>query len=190
MSRMLPLERVVREFKEHGFIFTDTEYRGVDVNHECICSCGRTTMKSLTNVRSGKKCLGCKSDGFTGPLNPRWNPELTDEEREDKRDTTENIRWRKAVYERDDYTCHHCGDRGSRLNAHHIVPYCKKKELRLDEGNGVTLCTDCHKDVHKGLSLKIMDSDSFKQYSEYNFPEGAEKEKIPISEGLWEYETT
>ena len=88
MSRMLPLEQVVREFKEHGYIFTDTEYRGVDVNHECVCSCGRTTMKSLTNVRSGKKCLGCKADGFTGPLNPRWNPELTDEEREDKRDTS------------------------------------------------------------------------------------------------------
>lgn len=37
---------------------------------------------------------------------------------------------------------------------------------------------------------RAIDKVGFKPYSEYNFTEGAEKEKIPASEGLWEYEIT
>lgn len=57
--------------------------------------------------------------------------------------------WREAVYQRDDYTCQKCGQRGGKLNAHHIKSYAKYPDLRLDINNGITLCVDCHKITHR-----------------------------------------
>ena len=55
--------------------------------------------------------------------------------------------WRKAVFERDNYTCQNifCGKRGGYLEAHHIRSYAEHPELRLEISNGVTLCRSCHK---------------------------------------------
>jgi NUMOD3 motif/HNH endonuclease len=53
--------------------------------------------------------------------------------------------WRKAVFERDDYTCVWCGKRGTTLNADHIKPFARFPELRFAIDNGRTLCVPCHK---------------------------------------------
>ncbi len=66
------------------------------------------------------------------------------------RASPEYIQWRKAVYKRDDYICQRCGERGEKLEAHHIKPFATHPELRFDVTNGITLCKSCHRggDVH------------------------------------------
>ena len=57
--------------------------------------------------------------------------------------------WRRAVFERDDFTCQTCGKRGIKLNAHHKKSYAWYPELRYDISNGITLCEACHKSLHR-----------------------------------------
>ena len=65
------------------------------------------------------------------------------------RASAEYAKWRKAVFERDHFTCQMCGRYGCKLNAHHIKPFSKYPEYRLDLDNGITLCKECHKKAHK-----------------------------------------
>jgi 5-methylcytosine-specific restriction endonuclease McrA len=65
------------------------------------------------------------------------------------RNSKEYREWRTAVYERDKYTCQNCGRVGGKINAHHIKPFSRFPELRLDVNNGVTLCKECHKLAHE-----------------------------------------
>jgi len=56
--------------------------------------------------------------------------------------------WRKAVFERDNYTCRECGKRECFLMAHHIVHWSESVELRYVVDNGLTLCKSCHYDKY------------------------------------------
>ena len=69
-----------------------------------------------------------------------------------QRNMPEYIEWRKAVYERDDYTCQECGTKGS-MQAHHIKSWVGFPELRFDVDNGMTLCKNCHKEKHPHLNF-------------------------------------
>jgi len=53
--------------------------------------------------------------------------------------------WRKAVFERDDYTCQICGIRGGTLHADHLKRWKEHPESRYDVENGRTLCVPCHR---------------------------------------------
>lgn len=58
--------------------------------------------------------------------------------------------WSKKIRRRDNYTCANCGvtdKNGSQ--AHHIYPQSRYPELACEEGNGITLCSDCHTDYHQ-----------------------------------------
>lgn len=57
-------------------------------------------------------------------------------------------RWKKAVFERDDYTCQKYGTRGGDVNVHHIKNYAQYPELRTDMENGITLSVKAHREFH------------------------------------------
>lgn len=57
--------------------------------------------------------------------------------------------WRKAVFERDNFTCQICGQVGGGLNAHHIEPWSTNVNLRYQIDNGITLCKKCHVEIHR-----------------------------------------
>lgn len=59
------------------------------------------------------------------------------------------VLWRKAVFERDNYTCQICGcrngdGRAHELHAHHIRRFATYPPLRFVVSNGTTVCKDCH----------------------------------------------
>jgi 5-methylcytosine-specific restriction endonuclease McrA len=52
--------------------------------------------------------------------------------------------WRKAIFERDKYTCVECGISGVYIQADHIKPWSQFPNERYDIQNGRTLCISCH----------------------------------------------
>lgn len=131
--------------------------RGGDAFWLCECDCGNTKVISGASLRDDTTlsctCLqrelsaergrlkrglyaGAKASGWKGGVTPQ--NELV-------RKSAAYKAWRKAVFERDDYTCQMCGKRGVTVNADHIKPFALFPELRLDLGNGRTLCEPCHR---------------------------------------------
>lgn len=72
-------------------------------------------------------------------------PYKTPVERREKHTESFGIAWRKAVFERDNYTCQICKVRGKQIQADHIKPFKYFPELRWILSNGRTLCVPCHR---------------------------------------------
>lgn len=85
-----------------------------------------------------------KSENEVGENNRCWKGGVSNENKR-IRNSKKAKDWRKAVFERDNYTCKLCGKRGGILNADHIKPFAYFPELRFDVDNGRTLCAPCHK---------------------------------------------
>lgn len=89
--------------------------------------------------------VSCSLRYQKGPACRNWKGGLT-EKNQLIRNSWEAKEWRKAVFERDNYTCVGCGDdTGGNLEADHIKPFSLFPELRWIVDNGRTLCTPCHK---------------------------------------------
>lgn len=67
-----------------------------------------------------------------------------------ERESFAYISWRKSVFERDHYTCQHCGGHNDTyLEAHHIKSFDLYPNIRYEITNGITLCKECHKIITK-----------------------------------------
>lgn len=55
---------------------------------------------------------------------------------------------RQMVLKRDEYKCVKCGSTES-LHCHHIIPVVIEPLESADIDNCITLCYNCHKEVHK-----------------------------------------
>ena len=86
------------------------------------------------------------------------------------RDLLEYRQWRSDVFTRDDFTCQECGQKGGKLEAHHIKEFIKiineykiksrKEAIDCAElwniNNGITLCQKCH---DKSKQLKYLENE-------------------------------
>src|ERR1035437_1404617 len=77
-----------------------------------------------------------------GEKNWNWKGGITPENKR-IRHTYEYILWRRAIFERDNYTCIWCGAKSQKgkaiiLHADHIKPFCDYPELRFAIDNGRT----------------------------------------------------
>lgn len=120
-------------------------------------------IKSQLVICCSRKC-SYKYNYSDKTKHPRYNKNITDEEREKRRKLKENVIWRNKVFEKDNYTCNKCKQYGGKLEAHHLNGYNWDKENRFNIDNGITLCQRCHKEFHK----KYGAGDNTKeQYLEY-----------------------
>lgn len=90
--------------------------------------------------------------GATGELNGNYNK--TGEQHpswkggNSVRGTKEYNEAMKACYERDDYTCQDCGERGGHKTPHHIERVSDAPEKADELDNLVLLCPECHAQRH------------------------------------------
>lgn len=101
------------------------------------------TRNKISKIHKGRKCPWAKPPIMFGKNNPRWKGGVT-LINEQIRKSLEYRLWRKAVFERDNYTCIFCGQCGGDLEADHIKPFSDYPELRFAIDNGRTLCVNCH----------------------------------------------
>jgi len=78
--------------------------------------------------------------------------------------------WRTSIFQRDDFTCQKCGERGGKLEAHHVKSFSRilndNKIESFEDGlacaelwdiaNGETCCVDCHRiGIHKHKYVRL-----------------------------------
>lgn len=93
-----------------------------------------SSLQKISEQRNGKG-NPCYKDGST-PYYKRL------------RTQSPHRKWSRTVKKRDGYKCTKCGNR-KQLHAHHIKSFRKDTELRYDVDNGITLCKDCHWNLHR-----------------------------------------
>ncbi|MFH1625261.1 MAG: HNH endonuclease [Pseudomonadota bacterium] len=78
-----------------------------------------------------------------------WDKKGRNPQNRSKHVTHEYVLWRMEIFNRDNFTCMSCERVGGILNAHHIKEWINFPELRYEITNGITLCEECHKKLHK-----------------------------------------
>lgn len=79
------------------------------------------------------------------------------------RESAEYKLWRKSVFERDNFTCIWCFQKGGNLNADHIKPFALFPELRFAIDNGRTKNIMYHR---KNAEKELMEKFGFKSTGE------------------------
>lgn len=132
----------------------------------------KKTLKKLSEIRKGRKLsedhkkllskigkekgYGKWMKGRSGEKCSAWKGGLT-KPNEKIRGSFEYKLWREAVFQRDNWTCVWCLEKGGKLQADHIKPFAYFPELRFAIDNGRTLCVSCHRktDTYGHRSIKL-----------------------------------
>lgn len=125
----------------------------VNVRKYCSYTClGKSKRKKMTCIDCGTKvtrsdvsrCRQCFYKHNSGSNSYQWRGGITKERLKIWRSEAYQ-KWRKSVFERDNYTCQWCKERGHKIEADHIRPFALFPKLRFELSNGRTLCVGCHK---------------------------------------------
>ena len=117
------------------------------------------------------------SENRKGENHYNWNPNLTDEDRQDRRLIEGYNDCRKQVFERDNYTCQITGIKGGKLVMHHLNSYNSDKEHRTDVNNCITLLKEVHKLFHKEYGYGNNTKEQFEEFK-HRYHNGEFKEVI------------
>lgn len=99
----------------------------------------------IRRVTCSQACYGkLVSERQRGSRSHLWRGGLVEEQMR-LRGTAQYGEWRRAVFERDNYTCVKCLQRGGKLTADHIKPWALFPNLRFELANGRTMCWPCHR---------------------------------------------
>lgn len=124
--------------------------------------------KGFKHTGESKRKMSLRRIGrFGGKNHPNWKGGITDLISQIRK-SQKNIKWKKDILKRDNWTCQWCRVKNSKLEIHHIEPLhrlfaiykiktmqdaSKCNEL-WDTNNGLTLCKDCHNETKKDERLK------------------------------------
>jgi 5-methylcytosine-specific restriction endonuclease McrA len=100
----------------------------------CSCPQAKNTVKKKNNI---------------GKYHWKWKGGITSENNA-IRNSKKMKKWRKNIFLSDGYICQKCKVVGGKLHAHHIKKFSEYPQLRFDVNNGIALCKECHKKIHKG----------------------------------------
>ena len=130
-------ERVKKQAEEHtGYKHSEETKRKIGEASKGNKHCLGHTPSEETRKKLRESIKGKNHWNWKGGITPR------------SLNSIEHKQWRKAVFERDNYTCQMCGDdSGGNLQAHHIFEFAKYKVLRFEVYNGQTLCKKCHRSI-------------------------------------------
>lgn len=142
-GRLLVLGLSQKRDKHRGAIWT------------CVCDCGsKCNIRASSLIQKLTRSCGCISSelamGRIGSKNPSWNPLLTESDRAHRDFFRHRLEdWSLSVKDRDGFKCSICDDNvGGNLVSHHLNGWNLNLEQRFDVGNGICLCSDCHKEFH------------------------------------------
>jgi hypothetical protein len=114
-----------------------------------ICKrCGKIFYKRGSSIR-----IFCSNECYrkynVKENSPSWKGGIKKDK--DRRKSLDMVNWRNNVFERDGYTCQICNKVGGYIQPHHILMYSIFPQQRSNINNGITLCLDCHKLLHKTI---------------------------------------
>jgi len=147
-----------------------SDYKRDNVHVEILHNeCGHKYKVTPSHFLQGKRCPKCSVR--RGIENNKYNPNLSEEDRVSRRvkDGESISKWRTTVFEKHNYTCKICNEKGGILNAHHLNGYHWFKEGRFDIENGVCLCKNCHTEFHNKYGRK---NNTIEQFNEFSLRKG------------------
>ena len=153
-TRMMSNEEFLQQLKNNNIdVLPLEEYNGYGKKILFKCSCGDLWKTTPQRVLIGNHCKKCGYKKFEGEKNHFYNPNLTNEDREDKNYRFRNPKYSDFIqqcFERDNYTCQ-ISDKKSNgdIVVHHINGYNWDINNRYNINNGITLNKEIHKEFHK-----------------------------------------